>query len=284
MTRNPRPRLLNDGGFSVAELIIYFALALIVVASVYQLLISQNRLYLKQTELQDVRSSLRAAASFLAFELRQTSSLGGDIYSMSANGLTIRSVRGFGIVCGIHGSEPRFGLYSTRGTFGETSDDSALVYAAGNDGTEDDQWIASRITDTFTTGGGVDTCAWAGSLPSDVTIEVDSAATGGVYVGAPIRAFQRAEYGMLQAEGRWWLGRKVGSASSYDLLTGPLRSPGDSGLFFIYYDQAGNVTSDSTLVSYVDIILRGQSQRPVPGKGGPGYEADTLTVRVTLRG
>ncbi|NIU73758.1 MAG: hypothetical protein GWN71_09290, partial [Gammaproteobacteria bacterium] len=45
--------------------------------AIYQLLIGQNRLYMKQRELQDVRTSLRAAANLLAFELRQASASGG---------------------------------------------------------------------------------------------------------------------------------------------------------------------------------------------------------------
>lgn len=285
MIRRPGGRLLSsETGFSLVEILVYFVLALVVVASVYQLLISQNRLYLKQAELQDVRGSLRAAANFLAFELRQTSSAGGDIYAMSSSGLTIRSLQGAGVVCGIHSSAPRFGLYATRGTFGKTINDSALVFAAGGSGTDDDQWMTSRIKETWLTGGGVDDCDWSASISSDITVEVDSAATNGVYVGAPFRAFHRVEYGMFQDDGRWWLGRKIGAAASYEKLIGPLLSPTDSGLYLVYYDQLGNVTADSSQISYVDIILRGESQRPVPGVGGPGYQEDTLTMRVTLRG
>ncbi len=266
------------------EILVYFVLAIIVVTSIYQLLMGQNRLYLKQTELQDVRTTLRAAGNFLGFELRQVSASGGDIYNMSTNGLTIRSLQGIGIVCNVHGSAPRFGLYSTRGEFDKTIDDSAVVYAAGGAGSDDDQWMVSSIKDTWLSGGGVDNCDWPGTPASEITVEVDSAATEGVFVGAPIRSFHRVEYGVYYDEGRWWLGRKVGDAASYERLAGPLRSPTDSGLVFVYYDQAGNVTADSSQVSYVDIILRGESHRPVPGAGGPSYQADTLTMRVTLRG
>ncbi|HSG81776.1 MAG TPA: hypothetical protein VLC48_05990 [Gemmatimonadota bacterium] len=266
------------------EVLVYFALALIVLASVYQLLISQNRLYVKQAGLQDVRGSLRTAANFLAFELRQTSASGGDIYTMGASGITLRSIQGAGIVCGIHGSAPRFGLYATSGTFDAGSEDSAIVFAAGNDGADDDQWMVSGIKDTWTTGGGVDSCDWPGSVGSEITVEMDSAATAGVYIGAPIRAFHRVEYGMYQEDGRWWLGRKIGSASSYDMLIGPLLSPSDSGLYLTYYDQAGNLTADSTQVAFVDVLLRGESLRKAPAAGGPEYQADTLTLRVALRG
>ncbi|HSG81773.1 MAG TPA: hypothetical protein VLC48_05975 [Gemmatimonadota bacterium] len=280
MNLKPRPKTLrSQAGFTIAEMMIYLILALIVVTSICQLLISQNRFYQKQAGLQDVRNSLRAAANFLAFELRQTSASGGDIYDMSSSGITIRSVRGVGIVCGVHGSAPRFGLYSTRGTISASSEDSAMVYA-----TSSGEWTISQIKDTWTTGGGVDTCDWPGSVASDITLEVDTATSDGVSVGAPIRAFKRVEYGMYQDDNRWWLGRKVGSASSYDKLIGPLLSPTDSGLYLVYHDQAGNVTSDSSQVAYVDIILRGESQEKVPGAGGPEYQADTLTLRVALRG
>lgn len=58
-----------------------------VVTGIYQVLIGQNRLYVKQRELQDVRTSIRAAANLLALfhgavfvdsDYRNEDSCGGD--------------------------------------------------------------------------------------------------------------------------------------------------------------------------------------------------------------
>jgi hypothetical protein len=115
----------------------------------------------------------------------------------------------------------------------------------------------------------------------------DGNAFENVEVGAPFRAFRRVTYGIYQDpdEGRYWLGRRVGSAASYERLTGPLRAPQDSGLHLVFYDLAGNTTTNPLDVRMVDIIVRGESLGLVPRAGeAPSAQQDTLTIRVSLRG
>ncbi len=389
-----------ESGFTAAELLVYLTVAVIVVGGAYQLLIGQNRLYLKQRELEDVRSNLRAAANILAFELRQASAF-GDPYFIATDSFAIRSLQGSGVVCSVHSSNPRVGLWGTAGEFYATSEDSVLVFAAASWGIGDDAWVPASITQIWQSPstGGVPSCDWNGggtepdlalelagatptppdkasgeipitpfgavqpgasvqlgvsypslsceefdsratlkidadkwvydgtmdgctfdvSIPSDakklhiqIDLEADLYAQlsddincdaewkfdggGGssaqdsvlnhVFPGAPLRAFRRVQYGIFQEEGRWWLGRKVGSATAYERVMGPLESPADSGLVLTFYDAAGVPTSDPTRVEVIDISLRGTSFGKVR-KGGaqaPGVLRDSLTVRVTLRG
>jgi hypothetical protein len=282
---------LNRSGFTIAEVLVYLVIAVVVVAGVYKVLIGQNRLYMKQRELQDVRGSLRAAANLLAFELRQISAAGGDLYSIGTYDLSLRSVQASGIVCAKHSTQPRLGLYATSGDFEDTSDDSILVFSVGAAGTGDDQWIQSGVQGTYSpAAGGVPDCAWSASTATpDIVVEVDSTAVflSGVEVGGPIREFRKVEYGLyFDADGRWWLGRKVGNAANYEKLTGPLSAPSDSGLAFVYYDSNGTVTAVAADVRMVDIILRGESYGKAPQFGdlGPQVEEDSLTVRVSTRG
>ena len=105
------PRRPKDAsGFSLAELLIFLVVALVVITGVYQLLIGQNRLYIKQRELQDVRATLRASANLLAFEFRQASPALGDLYFITPDSFAVRSLRGSGTICGLLSSQPRFGL------------------------------------------------------------------------------------------------------------------------------------------------------------------------------
>jgi len=69
---SPRVNVYSScrGGYTLVELLVYLVIAVVLVASVYQVLIGQNRLYSKQQGLQDVRATLRSTASFLAWELR----------------------------------------------------------------------------------------------------------------------------------------------------------------------------------------------------------------------
>ncbi len=373
----------------------YLIVAVVVVTGVYNLLIGQQRLYMKQRELQDVRTSLRAAANLLAFELRQASGIGGDFYSIGTYEIKLRSLRGAGVVCARHTSQPRLALYRTWGDFGKSDVDSAFIFAVGGAGAADDAWVIGRINDVWSpSSGGVPDCEWAnsatpdavvgivgGSTPPDlvdgeimitadgtvakgstlnftarhpslicsdfdarvnVTIDADTwswsglmsgctftvsipgdaskleieikiesdlyaelsddifgksswfdlSAGGGsivdrVRTGAPLRAFRPVEYGLyFDSDQRWWLGRKIGNASDYERVTGPLSEPSDSGLAFIYYDQNGDTTSNPIAVRMVDIILRGESYGKAPQGGdvGPQVEEDSLTLRVSLRG
>lgn len=288
--REERKGRLNEGGFTIVELLVYLFVAVLVVAGVYNLMIGQNRLYMKQRELQDVRTSLRAAANLLAFEFRQASASGGDLDSIGTYDIILRSVQGSGVVCGVHNSSARLGLYSTGGDFTATTDDSAMVFVAGSAGTGDDTWFVGGVAGKYDpSAGGVPTCGWSGvSVAPDLVIAVDTplAALSGVEIGAPYRQFRRIHYGLyLDADGRWWLGRKIGAAGSWEKLTGPLSAPSDSGLALRYYDAAGATTTDPTLVRMVDIVLRGESYGKVPtADGGPVVQEDTLTLRVSLRG
>jgi type II secretory pathway pseudopilin PulG len=296
---------LSKSGFTIVELLVYFVIAVVVIAAVYQLLMGQNRLYIKQRELQDVRGSLRAAGNLLAFELRQASAANGDLYSIDTDSFAVRSIQGTGILCGEHTNLARYGLWGTSGEFFETSDDSALVFAAGEPGSGDDVWKVVAQKKYIAGPAGVGRCGWqdkavgrgkgvtkgVGPVMNGVGMPEAVVETSGdmddVYLGAPYRAFRRIRYGIYSEDSRYWLGRRVGSSSTWERLIGPLRAPSDSGLYLLYYDEFGNAVTDNdpTKVRMVDIILRGESLGKVPKPGqAPGFQQDTLTVRVSLRG
>ena len=146
--RRPRPRPgarrslrpLGRGAFTLVELMIYVVISGVVIGSVYQLLINQSRAYGKQRELIDVHETIRGAAALLAWEIRQTSAAGADLYATGANSITLRSTQGAGIVCALHGTLPRAGIASTWGDFAAAADDSALVFSVSGN-----MWLRASI-------------------------------------------------------------------------------------------------------------------------------------------
>lgn len=274
---------VSEAGFTLVELLVYVIIGGIVMASVYQLLVGQMRGYTKQRELMDVHGSLRGAAALMAWELRQASAVGGDLYAVGPDTVALRSIQGTGIVCAEHATLPRFGLQAAGGMLEATVDDSTLILAVGGAGTADDVWKIlklQQVDDPVTLGVG--TCAWTGGGAPEIAVEV-AGDTAGIGVGAPFRAFRRVQYGLYQDGGRWWLGRKTGGAASYEKLTGPMLAPGSGGLQLMYYDAAGVVTADPTQVAVVEIILRGESYGTVQNSDG-GFQQDTLATKVALRG
>lgn len=266
---------MRNRGFTLIEMVVYIVLSGAVIGSIYQLLIAQGRSYGKQRELMDVHTSIRATAALLAWEIRQLSAADSDIYAIGANSITLRSVQGSGVVCTRNPILSRIGIYGWPGDM--TATDSALFYYPSL-GT----WRVVEITGLAPASATV--CDWGGTpplLPDTVIIVAVSAPadTAGLTVGGPFRAFRRVEYGIYEDAGRWWLGRKVGGAASYEKLTGPLVA---GGLEFVYADANGVVTADRTQVATVEITIRAESFKLPPGRSN--YQIDTLSTIVALRG
>jgi prepilin-type N-terminal cleavage/methylation domain-containing protein len=269
-------------GFTLIELLVSLVVGLLVLTSVVQLLIVQSRGYRKQREVVDIRETAREASALLSWDLRQSAIGGSPLAAIGANSITIRSPRGMGTVCAKHPTLARYGLWKTGGNILATADDSALVYQVGRD-----NWQALKITAVGTPAAmGVAACAWPGARPPDVVVEfavATKADTAYIRVGAPFRNFRRVQYAEFQLNSRWWLGRKVGAAASYEQLTGPLVAQSANGLAFTYYDTLGAVTANPAAVGSVAFTLRTESYKPTYVGNAFDYQRDSLTTKVVLR-
>jgi len=269
-------------GFTVIELLVSMVMGLLVLTSVVQMLIVQGRSYRKQREIVDIRETAREASALLAWDLRQSAIGGSPLAAIGANSITIRSPRGMGTICAKHPTLARYGLWKSGGNIFASADDSALVYQVGRD-----NWQALKITAVGTPAAmGVASCAWPGARPPDVVVEfavATKADTTYLKVGAPFRNFRRVQYAEFQLNNRWWLGRKIGVAASYEQLTGPLVAPASNGLAFAYYDTLGAVTVNPAAVGTVAFTLRTESYKSTYVGNTFAYQRDSLTTKVVLR-
>jgi hypothetical protein len=201
---------------------------------------------------------------------------------MGANGVTLRSQRGIGTICAKHPILARYGLWKTAGNIQATVDDTALVYQVGKGA-----WNKLKITAVGTSAAmGVNACAWPGARPPDMVVEFAVNAitdTSLIKIGAPFRNFRRVEYAEYQLNGRWWLGRKVGAAASYEQLTGPLLAPASNGLAFTYYDTLGAVSANPAAIGTVAFTIRTESFKNATTGSTFVYQRDSLTTRVAVR-
>ncbi len=261
----------------MVELLIAMVLGVMVMAAAVSVFVSQTRQQGLHRETMDARETLRGAAALLTAELRPLSASRGDLYAIAPQSVTLRSVQGAGTICDV--TDDQYAVWEPSGTFAATDDDSALVYSVWAD-----SWNSLEVKDQWTTG--LPNCAWGAAFTSGLVLRLRVAApidTAGVGVGSGVRAFRRTEYGMFQQNGRWWLGRKVGAAASFELVTGPLRSPADSGLVFHYYDAAGAETADPLLVQRVEVVLRAESFGKARSTTGVTTRLDSVTVVTFLR-
>ena len=195
--------------------------------------------------------------------------------------VALRSPRGLGTICAKHSTLARYGLWKTGGNILAGVDDSALVYQLGRD-----NWTVLKITAVGTPAAmGVTACAWPGARPPDVVVEFGVGTktdTSYIKVGAPFRSFRRVQYAEYALNNRWWLGRKIGAAPSYEQLTGPLVAPAN-GLTFTYYDTLGAVTANPSAVGSIAFTLRTESFKNTYVGTTFVYQRDSLTTKVVLR-
>ena len=271
----------NHRGFTLIELLIGMVLGAMVLSGVVQMMVVQGRGYRKQRELIDVRETAREAVALLSWDLRQSVIGGSPLAAISPGMVALRSTRGLGTICAKHASLPRYGLWKTGGNIVAGVDDSALVYQL-----ERDKWTVLKITAVGTPAAmGVTACAWPGARPPDVVVEFGVGTktdTSYIKIGAPFRSFRRVEYAEYQLNNRWWLGRKVGAATSYEQLTGPLAAP-TNGLNFTYYDTLGVVTTNPSAIGSIAFTLQTESFKNTYVGTTYVYQRDSLTTKVALR-
>jgi prepilin-type N-terminal cleavage/methylation domain-containing protein len=269
-------------GFTMIEIIVALVVGMMVLGSVVQLLIVQGRGYRKQREQVDVRETAREAAALLSWDLRQAAVAGSQFAVMAPNSVTLHSARGVGTICGKHALLARYGLWKAAGNIQATVDDTALVYQLGRGG-----WNKLKISAVGTPAAmGVTACAWPGSRPPDLVVEfavTTKTDTSYIKIGAPFRSFRSVQYAEYQQNNRWWLGRKVGAATSYELLTGPLVPPASNGLALTYYDTLGAVTANTGAVGSVAFTLRTESYKNTTIGSESAYQHDSIATKVAVR-
>ena len=275
--RRDHTRMRTRHGFTIMELMISMMIGLTVLGAVYKLMITQTGGYGKQRELADVRETARSGSTLLSRDLRHAASGGSAVVAMSPNSITLRSVRGVGIVCAKHPNLPRYALARTAGKFEAGADDSAMVFQIGRE-----TWRRVKVSAVGTPAAmGVPACAWSGGQVPDVVIEIPVTTTA-IKVGAPLRTFRRVQYTQYSLDGRWWLGRKVGAATEFEQLTGPLRAAG--GLAFSYFDTLGAPTANPGAVGMVAFTVNAESYKKARLNSGEyAFQRDSLTTKVLLR-
>jgi prepilin-type N-terminal cleavage/methylation domain-containing protein len=266
-------------GFSVVELLITMVIGAIILGATYGVMVSQQRFFARQTQVQDTRETLRAAAAIVAAELRQASAEGGDLLAIAPDSFVLRTTIGFGVVCGMNAPQKRLNVIQMTGEW--SPGDSALVFRDNAPGTADDEWSQRLLVSVDRSSPG--TCAWG--APAEALVTLDTVRVG-VRVGAQVRPFRWYVYKLVREGDRFWLGRRRLDETRYTAVVGPLLPPGaGSGLALTYLDGSGNPTDVPSSVRSVRFTVRAQSFGRAPGLAGAasGYVEDTLSARAFLR-
>jgi prepilin-type N-terminal cleavage/methylation domain-containing protein len=274
----------SRAGFTLVELIVALLISTVVIGAAWRLLTSNQRFYRSQSQIQDVGQNLRAAAQVVMGDLREMDAKGGDIVSMAATSMTLRAMRGFGVVCKINVGGGQIWLKNSllfmNGSIDVTKDNLVVYREADSTKNSDDTWQSGTISATAT-----DNCL-DGTAGTRLTITLANGNTklDSVAIGAPVRLWEQVKYELYSTSGTYWLGTDTYTSGAWPGTTavaGPLTS---NGLAFAYYDSTGAVTATATSVAYITMTVRGQSAQPIFMQGRPqGPYTDSVIVSATLR-
>lgn len=290
-------------GFTLIEVMVALVLLGMVSAAIYQVLISDQRIYQSQTQRIDLQQNIRAAVTILPAEFRVLDAFDGDILGMSSDSIRVKAMRVLGVLCDT--SAPFLGGALTLRTvtirnallFGArpfTVGDSLLIYYEGNPASRnDDSWVRGDLTAIAAAncagdnrpGTKLTTSLRAFTLPQQNL-------AGNIPLGSPVWGFETTTYKLYQeSDGKWYLGLRsgVGGSGKHDPTTQPiypLVGPliGANGMTLSYYDGAGAVTAVTTNVAQIEIRVRGQTAQPVRlADGTQANQVDSIVTRVALR-
>jgi prepilin-type N-terminal cleavage/methylation domain-containing protein len=274
-------------GFTLVEVLIALVLMGIVSTALYQLLVSNQRLYRAQVESVAINESARAAVAIMPSEIRELSAGEGDIAAMSATSLTYNSMQGLYIQCTAPNTGALEIVLDRSTSFGlraiSAADDYVLIFAEGDSTTRaDDGWLTANVTSTA-----VGT-ACPGSRPS-ITVVVSGVSAGDladVQAGAPVRTFRVSQVWVYQdGAGDWWMGgRQFDKAGGGWGATQPILGPlSAAGLTMTYADAAGATTTDPAAVARIGVAVQSQSSEQVYRTTGFTYLLQDLVTQVAVR-
>lgn len=286
----------NQRGLTLIELLVAVVLTAVIGLTVVRMLQTMQRSTTGQLQQVDMQSNVRSAALAIPTELREIGydslidflpagidAIESDLEEIQATRVRFRASRGMGIYCEI---DPSFTVLRFARPLLAHRDpaitDTFLIFTEREKLISgDDQWLPFRVTN-------IDLNSNCGGRPAIALTTTDPLLPTVVLMGAPMRYFERMEYGLMVTGGRAWLGARSLSKNEVNLtpVLGPLQNPG--GFSLRYFDNAGNVIAaggDPRLVRRVEVTLNGETEGRVSLAGATQSQpaAWRLVTQVTLR-
>jgi len=273
-------------------------------------LLRQQRFYRGTAELLQAREGVRDAIEVLSTDIRGTA-VADTVRLFADSAIEFFANVGSSIVCQISGGSgvglpsgaARRGNALTAFSTPPDTGDFAVFLRDTTEGAGD--WERHRIAG-FSARTLATTCPASSAFTRQANLDgsgkgfflqLSTALSPQVRVGAPVRFIRRGRYSLYHAaDGRWYLGYRRCDASgssacgSIQPLSGPYRdyspNPRETGLLFEYFDESGNrLTPGASPLSIarVDITARATSRQQILVEGRVTKPADSATVAFAIR-
>ena len=296
------------GAFTLVELLVALAVTGIAAAIIIRTLVAQQRFYSSVSSVLDARAQIRDAADILATDIRNASAHSPPFVLTLDSALEVYSTIATSIVCtvpspqvvGLPPAVVSSGVPLTSMLAQPDTGDVALVYSYPPGRPDSGQWESIRVS-AFMPRAATTACPAASGFTSTPGDEgatayetgLETTSSHALAAGNPIRFIRRGRYSLYRSsDNRWYLGYRRCNATGcagIQPISGPYDpySPSASGLEFRYFDSNGlriSGTSTGTLVSRVDIVIRGKSSRrsTLAGDARSTY-ADSSVISVSPR-
>ena len=275
----------NRAGFTLAETLVVVLVGGLVMGSIYQMVIMQDRTTRDQYARIETAQNGRISLAVITNDLKEISAVDGDIVAASPTDITFRALRKAGLTCNKF-SDTDFDVWEMGAHF--AVGDSVLVFSEGNvNSTADDQWLRAAVTTVSSgTGGGcsADPYNVTGSFKKRLTFSVamPTAATG-----ALVRSFIHTRYRIVDS-GEWGQLMRTDTVAEAPIID-KLSLTADQGLQFRYFNAAGTQIASGSLaanlnnIMQIQVKVRGKAASSV-SKTGQNRFQDSLVTNVYLRG
>jgi Tfp pilus assembly protein PilW len=276
----------RSAGFTLAETLVVVLVGALVMGSIYQMVIMQDRTTRDQFARIETAQNGRTTLAVITNDLKEISAVDGDVVAAAPTDLTFRALKKAGLTCA-KPSDTEFEVWELGAHF--AAGDSVLVFSEGNvNTTTDDQWLRATVTAVVAATNG----ACTGADPYGVSANFKkrltlSAAMATASTGAFIRSFTHTRYRITDS-GEWGQLMRTDTMAETPIID-HLALTADQGLQFRYFNAAGTQIASGSLATNLNNIMRiqvkvrGKAASSVSRTGANRFQ-DSLVTNVYLRG
>lgn len=270
-------------GFTLVETLIVVVLGAVVMGSIYQMVVIQEKTTRHQYAIISTSENAQTALAVMTNDLKEISARDGDIMTVDSTFITFRALRKVGIICRKAGNNSWVDVWEMGGAF--VPGDSVLIFMEGanTSSPNDDTWLPARVSSA-----GAGNCA---TNPLGVTnirrLNVGGTPFANVGLGSPVRSFVPTGY-RLADNGEWGQLMRSEDGVETAIIEG-LSPQAEGGLRMRFFDSTGvaiplaNLTARRSDIMRMQMKVTGKAVTSATSTQGNRYR-DSMLTQVYLRG
>ena len=274
-------------GFTLTETLVVVLVGALVMGSIYQMVIMQDRTTRQQYARVETTQNARTSLAVMVNDLKEISAVDGDIIAADSSDITFRALRKAALACA-KPSDSQLIVWELGAPF--AAGDSLLVFSEGNvNSTADDQWVPTAVV-TATPALAVGVCAfdpYGVGASRRTLLTFLGTPMANVHRGAFVRSFVTTRYRTVN-NGEWGQLMRTDTTAEQPIID-KLASETDGGLRLRYFNAAGTQIANNLLsanlnnIMRIQVKVRGKAAATVTSTGQNRFQ-DSLVTSVYLRG